>query len=278
MSVRFSSHDLLIRIIRDVRRRWRMPRAFNGAALTLAIGFFALAAFAVYVGTRTGIPSQTTLITGRLLVLASVVTAFLWFVLRPLLNRVTDERVALYIEEHEPSLKASLLAAVEVSKGELGEVSPALLDKLVQDAVEKCNAVELQYNIERFRLARSGAALGTAALAVTLLFIMAPTAIRQGASHMLSGGLASASPAFSIDVTPGNDTVPKGADVTVKATLNGFDAEDVQVQVKQGPAVEFQHWPMTRTERGKFEFVLFDLTQPAEYKVMSEGVESKTYR
>ena len=39
-----------------------------------------------------------------------------WFLVRPLRRQVTDEQVALYLEEHEPSLQATLLSAVEASR------------------------------------------------------------------------------------------------------------------------------------------------------------------
>ena len=48
----------------------------------------------------------------------------LWFLVRPLLRRVSDEAVALYLEEHEPSLEAAVLSALE-ARGEGGESGPA---------------------------------------------------------------------------------------------------------------------------------------------------------
>ena len=47
---------------------------------------------------------------------------------RPLMRRVTDEQVALYLEEHEPSLDAVIISAIENggSGSGLGQQSPAL--------------------------------------------------------------------------------------------------------------------------------------------------------
>ena len=47
----------------------------------------------------------------------------LWFV-RPLRRRVTDAQVALYLEEHEPSLEAAILSAVDV-----GATAPAIAQR-----------------------------------------------------------------------------------------------------------------------------------------------------
>ena len=51
------------------------------------------------------------IVTGLVLVAAGA-----WFFARPLSRKVTDEQVALYLEEHEPSLDSTILSAMEVSR------------------------------------------------------------------------------------------------------------------------------------------------------------------
>ena len=49
----------------------------------------------------------------------------------PLLRSVSDEQVALYLEEHEPSLEAAIISAVEAQdSGQPGQ-SPALVGSAV---------------------------------------------------------------------------------------------------------------------------------------------------
>src|SRR5688572_33468428 len=100
-------HAALRRIIHDVRRRWRTRRVLNGAAVALALAALTLLVMSSIAGR--GTPDQQTILIGRLVLAAAVAGAVFWFTLRPLLHRVSDERVALYIEDHEPSLKAALL-------------------------------------------------------------------------------------------------------------------------------------------------------------------------
>ena len=57
------------------------------------------------------------------------------FFVRPLMRRVTDEQVALYLEEHEPSLQAEIISAVEASR-QPGTQS-TLVKRLVESAIEK---------------------------------------------------------------------------------------------------------------------------------------------
>ena len=68
------------------------------------------------------------------------------FMILPLWGRVSDERVALYLEESEPSLQAAVLSAVEVGHekpaSERPGVSRALVERLVETAVGKCQTID----------------------------------------------------------------------------------------------------------------------------------------
>ena len=73
---------------------------------------------------------------GAALLLAAAAASIGWFLVRPLRRQVTDEQVALYLEEREPSLQASLISAVEASREGRAWQSSALVGKLVQQAIE----------------------------------------------------------------------------------------------------------------------------------------------
>src|SRR5262249_57053898 len=62
------------------------------------------------------------------------------FLIKPMLRMVTDDQVALYLEEKEPSLEAAIISAVEAERSGLATHSPALVRKLVETAVDKCKA------------------------------------------------------------------------------------------------------------------------------------------
>ena len=64
------------------------------------------------------------------------IAAVLWFVVRPLRRKVSDEQVALYIEEHEPSLQATLLSAVETSRNGITAESEALVQKALYNLMQ----------------------------------------------------------------------------------------------------------------------------------------------
>ena len=48
---------------------------------------------------------------------------------------------------------------------------------------------------------------------------------------------------YRIEVTPGNATVPRGADQMIKASLSGFDADQAALMVRRTPDAAFERVP-----------------------------------
>ena len=148
----------LVRIIHDVRKRWRMKLALRGAAIAAACVAATLVGSAMTLQWMRFTPDSILLFRVLLAMVAAVV-AYLC-VVRPLVRSVSDEQVALYLEEHEPSLEAAIISAVEVDRPGQPPSSPALVRKLVQNAVEKVLALEDGRRVERNPVRRYSGALG----------------------------------------------------------------------------------------------------------------------
>ena len=101
-------------VIREVRTRWRrkllvrggLELLVGGAVLLVAAGF-ALEALRFTPDRNPRVPHRHH---RRLFALAA------WTLGRPLLRQVSDEQVALYLEEHEPSLNSLLLSAMSAER------------------------------------------------------------------------------------------------------------------------------------------------------------------
>ncbi len=105
----------LTSIIREIRNRWRLKLAVRGAAfvvggflLTLLLSAYALETLKFSPGSIIAFRVGMVMIFGAL--------AGYFFVL-PQWRRVTDEQVALYLEECEPTLETAILSALEAEKG-----------------------------------------------------------------------------------------------------------------------------------------------------------------
>ncbi|MGH7445743.1 MAG: DUF4175 family protein, partial [Longimicrobiales bacterium] len=199
-----------------------------------------------------------------------------WLVL-PLWRRQGDQQVALYIEEHEPSLRNALVSALDGGAG----ASPALLRRTVEQAMTRMRAIDGGRAIERRELTFSGALLAAVAVCALALIAARPATLRHGADALLNplAPTASAQP-FSIDVEPGNDTIPRGADATVRALLRGFTAGGADVLVRTGADSIFVRLPMVApgTDSSTFEVMLFTLREDAEYFVESGDIRSSVHR
>ncbi|MEQ1760982.1 MAG: DUF4175 family protein, partial [Vicinamibacterales bacterium] len=270
-----SSSDLLA-IIGQVRRRWRMKLAVRGAVVVLLTG--AVVFFAAAYGLQWARFSGTSIIAARVFLALALAASAGWFLVRPLRRRVTDEQVALYLEEHEPSLQATLVSAVESAHSGRPFESSALVHRLIEQAVERCAQADAVRRVERQPLQRYGAVLGAVAVAAVLFVALGPGFLRSALSAILlvSRDVEAAAP-YKIEVTPGNTEVPKGSDQTISAKLVGFAATDASLMVRRTAGAAFEELPLIKSEGGDFEAILFDVAGPLDYYVEAEGVKSSVF-
>ena len=104
----------LLEVVRQVRRRWRIKLALRGAVGFLLAGLIAILAIAYALESLKFSPDA--IFWFRIITALVFVAAGTWFFARPLSRRVTDEQVALYLEEHEPSLDSTILSAMEATE------------------------------------------------------------------------------------------------------------------------------------------------------------------
>lgn len=199
----------LVAVIRRVRNRWRLKLALRGAVIVVAGTLLALLLSASSLEALRFSP--TAIISFRLIALAVFAAlVFIGFVM-PLRRRVTDGQVALYLEEKDPSLQTAILSAIESipAADDTGRgPSPALVDKLVDQAIEKCHALEDGIVVERANLRRQLMTLGGIAAAAALLITFGPAFLRSGMSALLIiSRSAEASSPYKIDVLPGSTKV-----------------------------------------------------------------------
>ena len=280
--------DEILRAIRHVRNRWRFRVGLRSVAVLVAAALGTLLASSY--GLELMKFSPAAIIGFRVVTYVALLAAGWWFFIRPISRRVTDEQVALYLEEHEPSLQAAVLSAVEEArKGKrerAADHSPELVHRLIESAAERVRDVDMGRSVEQNQLQRSSGMLLAAGLAAVLLFVFGPAYLRHGLSALLTpmADVEASSP-YQIDVLPGDATVARGADQTITARLLGFDAEEVNLLMRsEGVGDTFERLPLIPVENdagetvaGTYEVLLFDLQEAIDYRVESTGVESATY-
>ena len=237
----------LVAVIHDVRRRWRLKLALRGAAIAAGCAAAALVGAALTLQWMRFTPDSI-LLFRILMAMVVAVLAYLCIV-RPLLRSVSDEQVALYLEEHEPSLEAAIISAVEAEGAGLPAQSPALVRKLVENAVEKVRAIEDGRRVERNPVRRYSGALGGVLALAAAIFLLGPAYMRHALSALLviSRSVEAAAP-YRIDVTPGHTTIPRGADQAITAKLIGFQSDQAVLMIRKSATAAFERVPLIRAE------------------------------
>jgi hypothetical protein len=263
-------------VIRDVRTRWRRKLLVRGALQLLVGGAIVLIGAGFALEALRFTPSA--ILAFRVGTILAVIGLAAWTLGRPLMRRVSDEQVALYLEEHEPSLNNLLLSALSAERsGRPQDHSPQLVRKLVEAAIERCQAVDDGRAIEQPLVKRYGL-MAAGAFAVALaIFVFGPGYLRQSLSAMFSWASVEAAAPYRIALTPGSGSVPRGSDQTFTATLSGFTADDAVLLVRKGDATSFERMPMIKAEDGTFEGMLFDLDAKVEFLAEAAGVRSPTF-
>jgi hypothetical protein len=262
---------ILEQVIRRVYRRWLARMVLKGLGIAaLVAGLSVLAgAWIVELARFSGAAIIATRIGAVLL----VVLALYQGLLRPLVRRPSRTQIALYLEEHEPSLRSSVLSAAELSRAPRGDVSPAFVDRVVREAVEELQRVEYGRRIERAPLAKA-TALAAAAFAGVFGVFGAPGFIGRAASALLPWA-GTVEPPYRIAVLPRDTVVARGSDLKVEARLLNFDAPEVTVVVKRESAAEWERTPMTlEEETGQYAAFLLELGEPLQFFVEAAGVRS----
>ncbi|MBT8396609.1 MAG: DUF4175 domain-containing protein, partial [Gemmatimonadetes bacterium] len=267
-------------IIRSVRTRWRLRLFLRGLSIVLGAGFLAFLLSAY--GLEAARFSPGSVVALRVFAWSAVALLTLFFLVRPMFRRVTDDQVALYLEEREPSLESAILGAVEVEREHpktTQGASPALLERLVERAVDKARAVDYGRGIDRGGLYRGSAVLAVVSFAVLLFMFFGPTEVRYGLSSLVlpTTEAAEVSP-YSISVTPGDVTVARGSDQMITAELRGFESDDVSVFSRVGEDDPFQRLSMLPADSGQHEILLLNLGDETEYFVEADGVRSALHR
>src|SRR2546423_6544606 len=216
----------LVDVIRRVRNRWRLKLALRGAVVVVAGTVLALLLSAS--GLESFRFSAPAIITFRIVTVAVFVALLFYGLVWPLRRRVTDAQVAMYLEECDPTLEAAIISAVDATaNGGSASHSPHLVEKLVEQAIDQCRALDHGRVLERTAVQRHAATLAAIAALAALVVAFGPAYLRHGLSALLviSRSAEAASP-YKIEVRPGNTKVPRGTDQVISAKLVGFTSSD----------------------------------------------------
>ena len=271
--------NLLQDLLRRARSRRQLLLALRGGAISLCVvaAVLLLTGWAAHRYRYNG----AALIVLRVGALLTVLATFYFALVRPLLKRISDARLARLIEERTFGTEDRLVTAVEYANGDAKGISPAIVNRLCRDANDVSATLDVRNVIRRSRLLMYGGA----ALASLLLFAgvlkWGPREISQGVAQLVTPTtLAASANAMSIKVKPGTARVPKGSDQDITATLVNFDSQTVTIFARPlGSKDDFQGQTMEPAKaRSDFRLSIFNIQDSLEYFVESNTVRSEVYK
>ena len=268
----------LSEVIDRLRQRWRLRLLLAGLFKTLVL-MTALFVVSAWLLNQWHFASPAVWLL-RFVMVLTLVGLLLQFCIKPLRRRVSDARVALYFQEHEPSLKSIILAAVDAEQSRLPNTSPQLVSRLVQQALDACESVGFGHAVEQQKLRQATLKLGLALLVIIGLSVAPPEFLRSSATALLMPWTnASQYSPYRIELTPGNIEIARGSDQLISARIAGFDGKDVLLLTSLDGGVSWQQTAMTAgSHSGLYESFVFDLGQAVDYYVSGAGQQSETYR
>ncbi|MGH7637882.1 MAG: hypothetical protein ACREOK_09545, partial [Gemmatimonadaceae bacterium] len=264
-------------VVSRVRNRWRWTRVVRGAAIALAGAGMTVIGSALLLEATNYSPAVV--IGARIAIALVIVGLGGWFVVRPMLPRPRDEQVALYVEEHEPTLEGSLVSAVEVSGAGEGRIaSSAIAERVRGMAIERTRAVGNGGRVDARGTRLAFASFGGAAAALLMVLTLGPASLRYGMGALLSPWQdpESVNP-FRLDVTPGDATVARGATVVISALPVGFQPGSAELWARTSDTAQWRRIPMTSDTTAQFSARLLDVATATEYLVETNGLRSRTF-
>ncbi len=293
--------ELKVRLGR-VRLRWRLTAAFRGLLLvaTEALGVFLLVLLADLIYDFSG-----KVLLGLWAVGGAVLAVLLArHVIYPLLRRISDEQIALLIEERAEQAQGAVISAVECSRQQRkgrGAARPAglygfLVNFLVDDAVARIDRTPLRVvsNLRRLRK-HVLIALGLLVVfvATTLTFpkwsgrgqrVLTPWVriaeekeLARIAREEKAALEAQLYGPISFEVAPGDVKLLRGRGLRVQAKLSRTPPEAPVLLCRPKAGGDWEPLRMWEVTPRSYGYDLNDINESMEYLVTAARQESKTY-
>src|SRR6185436_13651575 len=203
---------------------------------------------------------------------AVVAVVLLWLPLR----RLRRDDGAQIFEQRLPEERGRIQTYLDSKRREERGIASPLIELLAADAAsiaEKTPPGEV-VSSRRLLIGSAVAALSIAALALLLTF--GPAYWGFGSRHLLLGAELpkEAITLKRIVVTPGDATVRRNSDVSIRAAVEGFIPERAQVFVRFADQPLWEGAPMRAAEEGQFDFKLYAVRGSLNYYIEVDGVRS----
>lgn len=268
---------MLSKTLSRIRRKLQLERLLKGAAI-IVVSVLAGSLIASLLLAQSNFSDDALFwvrLTGSLLVFFLLYRYFLAPTFRPPSRR----QVARFLEERNPELRERLSTAVQLSEDKASKVHPEIRQLIQKDAEDKFRRIpQPRFYFQRTSLS-SLLGLATALLVFFALFMSGPAAYNFSLSKLLGLLDDPKTVLYSIDVSPGSAKIAKHSDLEVRASLNGFNADQVRIYVQYDGEPNWDEAVMeAESDSSQSVFYFFDVRDPFNYYVEAGGIRSDEHR
>ncbi len=287
-----SDYQRVAKQLGAVRRAWKRAAALAGLAIVAieAVGILIVALLVDWVYHPT--PGV------RIALLAAVIVllAYLLFrhVISPLTKKISDDQLALFVEEHSDHFEGALITATELERNGAPGTPKAITDAVVAAAVSRAGGMNVRSVVDLRRLkkyAMAAVAVVAAYGAMCLLFpetigrharrVMAPWhRTSEDSRDRFAGGGGKLGP-VEFTLSRGDSKILRRGSFGLEATLSHASGEPVVLNFRPAGQAN-QPWrsvPMKEIERlNSFTGALNDVDEDVEFCVSTGADRSKVYK
>jgi len=213
-------------------------------------------------------------------------------IVRPLLQPITDQQLALYLEQRNPQFEGSLIAATEFGpqsySGRVAEIVESILDQ----AIVRAGKFDLRKAIDFARLRK----YGVVALVLIGIYLVAAVTMPQAVSRRFARVLTPWKPVpqdveqiaqapkvlapLTISLNLGDTSLVRGGTLSLQADANRRPNQSVNFHFRSLAAGgEWKRVGMSETDQlNTYALTLPDINEDLEYFVSAENTKSDPHR
>lgn len=253
--------------LESFRARLRKLTLLQGAAATASV-LLLLSVIGAWFSADSGFASNTTNVFRIILILglAAVVVRFLVDPLQKL-----KQGISAQVEKRTPGFDGRIETYAQMK-----ESNNPFTDLLAEDALKISATHQVEQQVRNKELQIAGGVLAAAVLVFLYLLVAGPNLLNYSMRNLLAGwAFNDLLPPQSIEVTPGDESVRRGANVRVTAVMEGFNPDEATIHITNADG-NTQEVGMVESPLG-FEFTFFSLQQNMSYYVAATGLRSPEF-
>jgi len=280
--------------LNTVRRAWKRTAALSGLAVVVleSTGIFTVALL-VDVLYRPRPPVRV-----GIFALAAAALAYLLArnVVAPLLRRIADPQLALYVEEHDPRFEGALVSAAEFRDSQfLSTQEAGLLEAIIASAAARAERLDLRRVVDLGRFRKYGIAAAAALLGYLVAGLSFPSAVGHHAVRVLKPWEPTpedrpvietppeARPPIAFTLSRQDTSLLRGTPFDLEVTLSRAADAPVFLHFRslaeEQAQTRWRHLPMAEVERlNGFRIVIPDVNEEMEFFVAAGEDRSATHR